>query len=891
MINSQLNHHQPTIDAQKEKNKFFWGVEFTPRTFAFYHRRRRQTQILEISAIFIAIIGLLSLAVYCVQQYNAYFVWQSDSVFLFVFFLSFWADLFLLAKTIKTALTANVVAPLIARSHQTSEAIDIAPAFPEEFFSALEQAYIEASQNPAASQQISDMLLLFHLCDQPQFLNFANRINVQPSKLQEKIRRQLTLINQEKNSSTTPAAATFTLDDNLKQALVEAFLFSANLGDATVRLETVVGALYKYSPLIQEIFFALDTDKQEIGGCLDWLRINRLLLEQQQNYHQSARFKITGDMNASYTATATPILNKFSYDLTIAAKKENLPLCVARDQEIAHILDVFASNQNGLVLVGPAAIGKKTLVYGIAQLMVEEKVPPQLQDKRLVALDTTKLLGGIDQVSAQERLIYILNEVISAGNVILFIEDINNILSHTQKVGTNPKAGFDFAKILAEALNKKQVLLISTCQEKVYEEYVEKQPLGQAMMKIRLEEPTVEQTITILQTKTFALERENQIRFTYDCLSEAANLSQRYLTEKQQPQKSIEIIELAATKAVARCQLAPAEVCLCSRNEAAAVVSDMTHIPLQEVTQSESDKLLNLEKMLHQRVIGQDEAVDAVGKALRRARTDLQQNRNQPLASFLFLGPTGVGKTELSKAIAAVYFGRSNDMIRLDMSEYQQINDIKKLIGDPEGNNLGYLTEAVRKSPYSLILFDEIEKAHPNVLNLFLQVLDDGRLTNGQGQTVNFANTIIVATSNAAAQFINQSVSEKKPVAEIRAQLLNEKLFAYFRPEFINRFDETIMFTPLTLKEMEAIASLALTKIKDNLQEKGIELVTEKQALTKIARDSYSPQYGARPMRRYLKDNLESQVATLILAQAVSRRDKIILHNDLSLSVEKAPEI
>ena len=883
----------PTFLKAEIPQNFYWGVSFNDRTYLDWQQSLRNNRLFKFAIRLLAFGGMISFIAYFVTSFKIPGFWQfwnQKSLFLAIFYLSVWADAYLIFNFVNQALTANKIQPLLKKARQNlDENIEISSAFAPSVLELLNSAYLEATGDGNSQNQISILRFFLQIVQSRYFLNFGSRLNINSRTLQESLRRQIEVApaNEKNGNAKTP----YDLEPELQTALITAFEESVLDSSVTeVSLEKVIGQLYNFSPLIKEVFFSMEVGEEEFQGCLDWLDINRLILQHQQNYHQTARFKITGDMNASYTASSTPILNNFSEDLTIIAQKENLPLCVGRQKEMSNILDVFSSGQNGVILVGPPQVGKKTLVDGLAQLMVEEKVPWQLKDKRLISLDITRLLGGADQILAQKRLIYLLRETINSGNIVLFIDEINNIIGTGTPVAQSGQVGFDFAKILADAVKSKEIFLIATCQDQIYERYVEKQPLGQVLMKVRVDEPEIPETIRILQTKTLALEEKNKVLFSYDCLSTAANLSQRYINEKRLPQKAIEVIKLATIKARERCSLDndydKNTLCVCGAEDAAAVISDLTQIPLQKVTSDESEKLISLETELHQYVIGQDEAVGAVANALRRARTNLQDG-SRPLASFLFLGPTGVGKTELSKTIAKTYFGKVDDMIRLDMSEYQLPSDVIKMIGDPQGT-LGYLTEAVRKKPYALILFDEIEKAHPDILNLFLQMLDDGRMTNGQGQTISFANTIIIATSNAGANYIHQAVGEHKPLDEIKQKLLNELLFQYFRPEFINRFDDVIVFTPLTTNEVAQIVALTIAKIQQNLIAKGIFLEIGEQAIRRLAEESYDPQYGARPMRRYIKDNLESQIALLILNGSLERRDKVMVNDDLSLKIEKA---
>jgi ATP-dependent Clp protease ATP-binding subunit ClpA len=370
------------------------------------------------------------------------------------------------------------------------------------------------------------------------------------------------------------------------------------------------------------------------------------------------------------------------------------------------------------------------------------------------------------------------------------------------------------------------------------------------------------------------------VYFSYNSLAEVVKLSERYLHDTYLPNKAINILESVAV-AVSRKENKTVD-----REAIAQVITELTHIPISKLTGDESAELLHLETKLHQRVIGQEEAVTMISAALRRARVELRES-TRPIANFLFLGPTGVGKTELAKSVAEVYFGQEDYMIRLDMSEYQNSDSLNKMIGSPEGIS-GYLTEAVRKMPFSLILLDEIEKAHPDILNLFLQVMDDGRLTDGQGKTIDFTNSIIIATSNVGSTLIQKTMREKGDYEVLKEQLINTELVKAMRPELINRFDGVIIFKPLDVEAMIAITKLLLTKIQQRLETKGYLFSVSETAVKKLANLGFNPEFGARPLRRLLQEKIDDAIAIKLLEGKIERRDIIIINDNLEISITKA---
>jgi ATP-dependent Clp protease ATP-binding subunit ClpB len=358
------------------------------------------------------------------------------------------------------------------------------------------------------------------------------------------------------------------------------------------------------------------------------------------------------------------------------------------------------------------------------------------------------------------------------------------------------------------------------------------------------------------------------------------------LHEKALPEKAIEILEKTAVRVAGEHKN---ERYICDKNDVAMTVNQITEIPVQDLSGQEGEKLLNLENEIHQSMIGQEEAVGMVANSLRRARTELREGK-RPIASFLFLGPTGVGKTELAKTISRVYFAKKDLLIRLDMSEYQEEDSIKKMIGDSDGTK-GYLTEAVRKKPFSLILLDEFEKANPKIFNLFLQVMDDGRLTDGEGETIDFTNSIIIATSNAGSQFIQDEIIKGAPMEEIKNSLINEQLSQIMRPELINRFDGIIVFKPLTEENIISIARLMLADMAAMLKAKGIELEISDAGLAVIAHLGYDPKFGARPLRRLIQEKIEDEIAKKILGNELARRDTVVINDNAEVEVRKGREL
>ncbi|MDP3245072.1 MAG: AAA family ATPase, partial [bacterium] len=398
-------------------------------------------------------------------------------------------------------------------------------------------------------------------------------------------------------------------------------------------------------------------------------------------------------------------------------------------------------------------------------------------------------------------------------------------------------------------------------------------------------EPEINEAIKILEAKAGLIEYQTKIYFSYDALEKAVVLSDRLMHDKFLPQKAMEIIQEAAVlvknKHGSRKMITGEDV--------AQIITEKTKVPVTSITQGEAEKLMNLEKIMHQRIIGQDEAIKLVAAALRRSRAELRDNK-RPIANFLFLGPTGVGKTETAKAVAESYFGGEDRMIRLDMSEYQEKDSVYRLLGAP-GEAGGLLTEPVRKSPFSLLLLDEIEKAHPDILNIFLQVTDDGRVTDATGRVIDFTNVILIATSNAGTSYIQEAIKQGKAMESIKKDLIERELKGVFRPEFLNRFDAVVVFKPLEEKEILQIAKLILGKIAKQMEAKGIFLQTTDAAAEELAHAGFDPIFGARPLRRVIQEKVQDALANFLLTKKVSRRDVVILEKGGVIRVEKARKL
>lgn len=705
----------------------------------------------------------------------------------------------------------------------------------------------------------------------PKITAVISRLTISENKLMEGIERQLQALDKK------PSEPFF--GKEAREIMIEAYTTAATNNQKKISALDLLLPCFDHNPKLAELLYDLETDRTKLRNTVLWIQFSTKLAENYYLYKKMASFKPSSNMDRAYTALETPLLDRFSYDWTLAAKWGRVDLCVERDEEMRKIFDIVEKGQNGILLVGPFGVGKSSVIGGLAQRMVLENVPEAFQDKRLIEIDIPHLLGGLTPDAAEQRLLQVVVEVSRARNIILYIKDIEKIMGIT----SGQEGSLDMASVLADAISRGLVYCLASVTNDNFQKYIEKSLLGSLMARIEIKEPDVNTAIRMVESKVPLIESKYGVYFSYNSLAEVVNLTARYMHDTFLPGKAISVLESVAV-VVSRKENKTVD-----REAIATVITDLTHIPVTKLTQDESQNLLNLEEKIHGRVIGQDEAVKMVASALRRARVELRESK-RPIANFLFLGPTGVGKTELAKAVSEVYFGREDYMIRVDMSEYQNSDSVNKMIGSPEGV-AGYLTEAVRKMPFSLILLDEVEKAHPDILNLFLQVMDDGRLTDGQGKTIDFTSSIIIATSNVGSSLIQQTVREGKDFAAIKDQLINTELVKAMRPELINRFDGVIIFKPLDKEAMTAITKLLMTKIQHRIEEKGYSFAISDTVIDQLANLGFNPEFGARPLRRLLQEKIDDGIATKLLEGGVERRDTIMVNNDLSISVKKAEEI
>ena len=725
--------------------------------------------------------------------------------------------------------------------------------------------------------------------------------------------------------------ATFGFTPRTKRVIENAFREAKKLGSDYIGTEhLLLGLMREGDSVATRILVELNVEPTKLFNELNKVIEN----ENEQNGNTNGKSNYN---NGSYNST--PTLNQFGTDLTKSAKEGKLDPVIGRSEEIERVIQILSRRtKNNPCLIGEPGVGKTAVVEGLAQKIIAGDVPDLLKNKRLVSMDISGMVAGAKyRGDFEERIKKSLNEVKKAGDVILFIDEIHTI------VGAGAAEGaIDAANILKPLLARGEIQLIGATTINEYRKYIEQDSaLERRFSPVDLAEPSKEDTVNILKGIRDKYEAHHNVKITDEAIKAAVDLSVRYVNDRFLPDKAIDLIDEAASRIKIKTYSEPKtikeleekveklskekeelvqvqkfekaaklrdeiktlkeeleeqkskwqnkktkSITMLTEENIAEVISSWTGIPTKKITQDENKKLKKLEEELHKRVVGQEEAVEAVSKAIRRSRVGLKDPK-RPIGSFLFLGPTGVGKTELSKALAECLFGNEDAMIRVDMSEFMEGHSTAKLIGAPPGyvgfDEGGQLTEKIRRKPYSVILFDEIEKAHPDVMNILLQILDDGRLTDSQGRTVDFKNTVIIMTSNIGARLItdkkslgfsenkeNDSKEYENTKKEVMAELKKE-----FRPEFLNRIDETIVFHKLTDTEIDKIIDLMLKEVERRMKEQGIELKIEKSVKKLVAEKGIDKSYGARPLRRAIQNIVEDSLAEYILDEKIKAGEEV----------------
>ena len=722
-----------------------------------------------------------------------------------------------------------------------------------------------------------------------------------------------------------------TLSPRSKQILELSGAFANKLKTNYIGTEHILLALVQEGEgLGMRILASLNIDARDVAeNIIDMMGIDNYSIEPK---------KVSKEQTTS-ESTSSKLLDKYGRNLTESAKQDKIDPVIGRKKEIERIIQILSRRtKNNPVLIGDPGVGKTAIAEGLAIDIAEGRVPDTLKDKILYTLDMGSLLAGAKyRGEFEERVKQVIDEVIKKGNILLFIDEMHTIIG----AGATGEGSIDASNILKPCLARGEIQIIGATTIDEYRKHVEKDSgLERRFQSVLIEEPTKEDTIEILKGLRDKYEAHHKVKITDESIKAAVNLSVRYITDRFLPDKAIDLIDEAASKVRLKENTPPKDIKdleeqinnikkekeesvrgqnfekaaklrdeqrktqeeldevrskwnklskhsnVVDEEVIAEVVASWTGIPVSRMMEEETERLLKLEDILHERVIGQDQAIKSICTAIRRSRAGLK-DPNRPIGSFLFLGPTGVGKTELSKALAEAEFGDENQIVRIDMSEYMEKHAVSRLIGSPPGyvgyDEGGQLTEKVRRHPYSVVLFDEIEKAHPDVFNILLQILDDGRLTDSKGRTVDFKNTILIMTSNVGASTIkkqktlgfgtpNEEDQEKNEYEKMKENILRE-LKKQFRPEFLNRIDDIIVFHSLNKDDISQIVKLMCKTLVNRLEEMTIKLEMDEEAIALIAKSGFDLEYGARPLKRSIQKELENELSDLILQGTIKSGD------------------
>lgn len=659
------------------------------------------------------------------------------------------------------------------------------------------------------------------------------------------------------------------LNEYVKKLVIQAFNETVNINANQINASSLMLALVndKEGGLVNLLQSRFTFDYNDLYNALILMsipvpNIDHLIAGVGDFFRLRMKYGYKFRVDRAFMSRITDYLDKVSIDLTSLAQKMQIGLMIGHDREFDQMVQILLKGgNNNVMLIGEPGSGKETMVMHLARKIVFDEVPTKLFDKRMVMLNIGDITQGAENVGEmQKRLSLLIKEIIEAGNIILYIPNIYNL-----KQTNIENTGMNAADFLKPVLQSSLVPIVGSTTAYEYHTIIEKDAeFANIFEKVKVEEVTENEAIRILSYEALALEKINRVLITYKAIKRAVYLAKRYLPDKLLPSSASDLLKetISYIKSTGKNVVYEDDIIL--------IVENKTRIPVSRVTKGEAKDLLNMEETIHQKLINQDEAVKSIANAIREYRAGLSKSKG-PIGTFLFVGPTGVGKTELSKVLANIYFGSEDKMIRFDMAEFQDENSINRFIGSQDGKTVGLLTEAVKQNPFSLILLDEFEKANPKILNLFLAVFDEGRLTDRLGRLVDFNNTIIICTSNALSDFIKAEI-DKGTDYNILSDMLKKKLTNVFRPELLNRFSKVLIFKQLSQEHIFQIAQLHLNKLKNLLlKEQGIFLEITNEAIKKISELGYDPAFGARPLEGAIRDNIRNQLANIILKQEVKK--------------------
>lgn len=640
---------------------------------------------------------------------------------------------------------------------------------------------------------------------------------------------------------------------------------------SAINASDLLTALYKNNQAVKSIFDKQSLKLEDVINISTW--VENLFSGFKKQYFWQKNYYGKG-VGQDWASGFTPTLNYFSRDISEYLADAKLQSIAQSHRNVLGEIEngLVRKDKNNVILVGEAGVGKRTVVNAFAQKVARGQVNMQLRYKHIIELDINRILSGVAKPELETRFKTILDEISSAGNIILFINNLENLVSSDmEQLGT-----IDATEFLVPFLESDKMHIITTASFEGWHKKIQSnQAFANLFTKIDIIEPKQEEMLSLLQDAVLPIELKNNLIFAYSALKKIIELSDRYIHDEVFPQKAIDVAE-----AISINRYDSDKTKLITEIEVQTYIANKYKVPASDADKNEKEKLINLENQLHERIVDQEEAINAISNAMRRARVGLAK-RGKPIGSFLFVGPTGVGKTETTKALTEIFFSSQKSMIRFDMSEYQQISSIERLIGAENArgkSEQGLLSVALRENPYCVVLFDEIEKAHPNILNLFLQMLDEGNITDSTGRKVDFSNAIIIATSNAGAEEIRQYIKNNKPLDKLSAYILDFlQKGGIFRPEFLNRFDAVVCFKPLLPEHILAIAKMMIDNLGKVLNQKDITLQISEPAVQKLANLGYDPTLGARPMARVIQDKVENLIADRLLTDKVKKGQTVMI--------------
>jgi len=813
------------------------------------------TKILSWTAGFLAVFGTIILGIVITPGHDQgiFALYTERGGLPLLFWLSLFISLFFIDSFLRRHESLKKISPLNSDlkvlfdpSYEKEKEVDISTLFNSESLEILRDAY---QYTLSSNVSLAPIHVLKFLTQNSKIQSLFTRFEIEKNELEKIVNPEEVKIN---NKS---------LDGSFSGSLKRVLLFSFFDAITSEEEEVDIFGLFfgiAQDEKIKKMFYDLEIETEDIKNLIRWMRSEVLT----KRHPRKVKHVV---MNRAWTAQPTPFLDRFSYDLTDLARAGLIEVVVGRDREVAEAERILSrASKNNVLLVGEEGAGKMAVVRELTKRIVKQNTFSKLLDKRLVVLDAASLVADVRREGELEgRLTKVLDEVVRAGNIILCIPDIHN-LAEVGKFGA-----FSGSEILAPVFSKAAFQVIGTTTPFDFHRSIEGQAaFASTFEKVQVNEMSPDTALEFLALRAPVIEQKNRVILTYGAMKKAVDLSFRFISDRLLPGKALDLLAEAGVLARTKGRK------LVRDEDIREVITQKTGIPLTKVSDTESEKLLNLEAELHKRVINQEDAIGAISRSIRRVRVGLKEEK-RPIGVFLFLGPTGVGKTETAKALAKTYFGSEETMIRLDMSEFQTKESIYSLIGLSGDNVSGKLTEQVKRKPFSLILLDELEKAHREVLNLFLQVFDDGRLTDNLGRVIDFSNTIIICTSNAGSRFIQEKIAEGAVIDSIKPQI-EALLLEYFNPEFLNRFDDKIIFKPLSIDDVRAIAGLKITQFAKNLEkEQGMLLNVSDDAIKKLSELGYDPSYGARPLERMIQEKLGDFVATEILKKKYKRGDTV----------------